>query len=274
MIIMEKFLSMKINLPKLIESKIMRALVEFDMIQDGDKILIGLSGGKDSLLLTYALAILRERLAKKFSLAALTIDPKFDENFKNVAAKLTKFCEELNIEHKIHEVNISEVIAAQGKNPCFTCAYFRRAAVNRIANELGANKVAYAHHLDDAAETFLMSLLSSGQLTTFQPKTFLSRTNITVIRPLIYLREFEVKSFIAKNNFDVLKSPCPIDGTTNRQTVKNLIADLRKIFPDVFNHLTAAMRKNSVGDLWEPIKTRKQMRETYFSYIHRLPTKG
>ena len=256
-------------LPKLIESKIMRALVEFDMIQDGDKILIGLSGGKDSLLLTYALSILRERLAKNFSLAALTIDPKFDKNFKNVAAKLTKFCEELNIEHKIHEVNISEVIAAQGKNPCFTCAYFRRAAVNRIANELDANKVAYAHHLDDAAETFLMSLLSSGQLTTFQPKTFLSRTNITVIRPLIYLREFEVENFIAAKNFDVLKSPCPIDGKTNRQVIKNLIVELGKIFPDLFDHLTAAMRKNSVGELWDAPKTRRQMRETYFSYVHK-----
>ena len=140
-----------------------------------------------------------------------------------------------------------------------------------MAKEIGANKVAYAHHLDDAVETFLMSLLSSGQLTTFLPKTFLDRTGITVIRPLIYLREFEVKSFVAANNFDVLKSPCPIDGTTNRQTVKNLIVDLRKIFPDLFNHLTAAMRKNSIGDLWEPVKTRQQMRETYFSYVHRPP---
>ena len=256
-------------LSKSIEGKIMRALVEFDMIQDGDKILIGLSGGKDSLLLTYALATFQKRLAKNFSLAALTIDPNFNENFHLNAAKLTEFCSTLGIEHKIESVDIADVIHVQNKNPCFTCAYFRRAAINRVAKEIGANKVAYAHHLDDAVETFLMSLLSSGQLTTFLPKTFLDRTGITVIRPLIYLREFEVKSFIAANNFDVLKSPCPIDGTTNRQTVKNLIVDLRKIFPDLFNHLTAAMRKNSIGDLWEPIKTRKQMRETYFSYVHR-----
>ena len=254
---------------KLIESKVMRALVEFEMIDDGDKILIGLSGGKDSLLLTYTLAILRDRLAKKFSLAALTIDPQFDENFHVNAAKLKKFCDELGIEHRIHAVDIAGIIREQGKNPCFTCAYFRRAAINRVANEIGAKKVAYAHHLDDAVETFFMSLLSSGQLTTFQPKTFLSRTNVTVIRPLVYLREVEVKKFVAEKNFEVLKSPCPIDGATNRQTIKNLIAELGKDFPDLFEHLAAAMRKNSVGELWDAPKTRRQMREIYFSYVHK-----
>lgn len=256
-------------LPKVIESKVMRALVEFDMIQDGDKILIGLSGGKDSQALTYALANMKKILARNFSLVALTIDPNFDENFQYNAAKLTEFCKELNIEHKIQAVDIASAIQEANKNPCFTCAYFRRAAINRIANEIGANKVAYAHHLDDAVETFFMGLLSSGQLTTFQPKTFLSRSNVTVIRPLIYLREFEIKSFVRKKNFEVLKSPCPIDGTTNRQTIKNLIADLGKIFPDLFDHLTAALRKNSVGELWDSPKTRQQMREIYYSYVHR-----
>ena len=256
-------------LQKLIESKIMRALVEFDMIQDGDKILIGLSGGKDSLLLTYALANFRKLLARNFSISALTIDPNFTENFHSNAADLTKFCKSLDIEHKIHSVDIAGVIREQNKNPCFTCAYFRRAAINRIANEIGANKVAYAHHLDDAVETFFMSLLSSGQLTTFQPKTFLNRTNVTVIRPLIYLREFEIKNFIAEKNFEVLKSPCPIDGKTNRQTIKNLIVELEKTFPDLFDHLAAAMRKNSIGELWDAPKNRQQMRELYFSYVHK-----
>ena len=248
----------------------MRALVEFDMIQDGDKILIGLSGGKDSLLLTYALAKFRERLAKKFSLAALTIDPNFDGDFQTNAAKLTEFCKALNIEHQIQSVDIAGVInePTNKKNPCFTCAYFRRAAINRIAKEIGANKVAYAHHLDDAVETFLMGLLSSGQLTTFLPKTFLDRSQVTVIRPLIYLREFEVRKFVTVKNFEVLKSPCPIDGATNRQRIKEFIAEQRKNFPNLFEHLTAAMRKNSVGDLWDAPKTRQQMKETYFSYVH------
>ena len=259
---------MKIFLPQEIFGKLIRAVVEFDLIQDGDKILIGLSGGKDSLFLTYALAALQERIARKFSLIALTIDPKFDENFKNNLNELKNFCDKFKIPHKILETDIAGAIENQkNKKPCFTCSYFRRAAVNRIANEIGANKVAYAHHLDDAVETFFMSLLSSGQLTTFLPKTFLSRTNLTVIRPLVYFREFEIENFVKENNFEVLKSPCPFDGKTNRQTIKNLISDLGKNFPDLFNHLAAAMRKNSVGELWDAAKTRKEMKEIYFSYM-------
>ena len=255
-------------LPQQLFSKLIRAVVEFDLIQDGDKILVGLSGGKDSLFLTYALTVLREKIARNFSLYALTVDPQFDENFEHTSEKLKKFCDDLKIPHKYLKTDIAGTISAQkNKKPCFTCAYFRRAAVNRVANEIGADKVAYAHHLDDAVETFFMSLLSSGQLTTFLPKTFLSRTNLTVIRPLIYLREFEIEKFVEEKNFEVVKSPCPIDGKTNRQTVKNLITDLNKIFPDLFQHLTAAMRKNSVGELWDEKKSRQDMKKIYYSYV-------
>lgn len=254
-------------LPQLIFSKIFRAVVEFELIDDGDKILIGVSGGKDSLLLTYALACLRQRTKKNFSLAALTINPKFTDDFADNLKRITKFCAELEIPHEVRDLDIAGLIREQGnKNPCYTCAYFRRAAMNRRANELGANKVAYAHHLDDAVETFFMSLLSTGQLTTFQPKTFLDRSNVTVIRPLVYVRERDVERFARKYKLDVLKSPCPFDGATNRQRVKNLIRDLGKDFPDLFNHLVAAMRKNSIGDLWDAPKSRDEMRATYFSF--------
>ena len=255
---------LKINLPQILFSKIVRAIVEFELIDDGDKILIGVSGGKDSLLLTYALAVLKRRAKKNFSLAALTIDPKFSDDLSEKLSAVKKFCNELGIKHEVREVDIADLIREQeNKSPCFTCAYFRRAAVNRYANEIDANKVAYAHHLDDAVETFFMSLLSSGQLTTFQPKTFLDRTNITVIRPLVYVREAEVENFT--RDFDVLKSPCPFDGLTNRQRIKNLIVDLEKDFPDLFNHLAAAMRKDSIGELWDVPKTRQQMRAEYFA---------
>lgn len=254
-------------LPQLIFSKVFRAVVEFELIDDGDKILIGVSGGKDSLLLTYALACLRQRTKKNFSLAALTINPKFTDDFADKLKRITKFCAELGIEHEIRDLDIAGLIREQGnKNPCYTCAYFRRAAMNRRANELGANKVAYAHHLDDAVETFFMSLLSTGQLTTFQPKTFLDRSNITVIRPLVYVRERDVERFARKYKLDVLKSPCPFDGATNRQRVKELISKLGKDFPDLFNHLAAAMRKNSIGELWDAPKSRDEMRATYFSF--------
>ena len=254
------------NLPQIIFSKIFRAVVEFELIDDGDKILIGISGGKDSLFLTYALATLKLRTKKDFLLSALTINPKFTDDFGEKILAVKNFCNELGIEHTTHEIDIAKLIREQNnKSPCYTCAYFRRAVVNRVANELGANKVAYAHHLDDAVETFFMSLLSSGQLNTFRPKTFLDRTNITVIRPLVYVREAEIKNFVAKSGFDVLKSPCPFDGNTNRQTVKNLIKDLEKTFPDLFNHLATAIRKNSIGELWDAPKTREQMRENYFA---------
>lgn len=257
---------MNINLPQIIFSKIFRAVVEFDMIDAGDKILIGVSGGKDSLLLAYALACLKRRTKKNFSLTAVTIDPRFTDDFAEKISRVKNFCAALDIEHIAHAVDIAALIREQSQSPCYTCAFFRRAAVNRIANELGANKVAYAHHLDDAVETFFMSLLSSGQLTTFLPKTFLDRTNVTVIRPLVYLREDEIQNFAAEKNFDVLKSPCPFDGQTNRQRVKNLIADLEPNFPDLFSHLAAAMRKNSIGELWDAPKTRAAMRETYYSF--------
>ncbi|MBR1396359.1 MAG: tRNA 2-thiocytidine biosynthesis protein TtcA [Selenomonadaceae bacterium] len=257
---------MKLTLPKHLFSKLVRAVVEFELISAGDKILIGVSGGKDSLFLTYALALLRQRFKIKFELAALTINPMFNNNF-NVDS-VNSFCKSLDIDHIVQEVDIAGVIASQqNKKPCFTCAYFRRAAVNRYANEIGANKVAYAHHHDDAVETFLMSLLSSGQINTFMPKTYLDRSNITVIRPLVYLREKEIIDFVRESNFNVVKSPCPIDGKTNRQTTKELIASLNKQFPGVFDHLSSAIRQNAVHELWQPPKTTAQMRETYFNYL-------
>ena len=256
-----------LTLPQILFSKIFRAVVEFELIDAGDKILIGISGGKDSLLLTYALACLKQRTKKNFSLAALTIDPKFSDDFGEKILAVKNFCNELGINHEVRELDIAGLIREQdNKSPCYTCAYFRRALVNRYANEIGANKVAYAHHLDDAVETFFMSLLSTGQLNTFRPKTFLDRTNITVIRPLVYVREFEVEKFARRQGFDVLKSPCPFDGATNRQRVKELIRDLEKDFPDLFSHLAAALRKNSIGELWDAPKTRDQMRQTYFSF--------
>lgn len=254
-------------LPQIIFSKIFRAVVEFELIDDGDKILIGISGGKDSLLLAYALACLKHRTKKNFSLAALTINQQFADDFDEKISAVKNFCSELEIPHEVRDIDIAGLIREQGnKNACYTCAYFRRAVMNRCANEFGANKIAYAHHLDDAVETFFMSLLSTGQLTTFKPKTFLDRTNLTVIRPLIYVRESEVKKFAAERGFEVMKSPCPFDGLTNRQRVKNLIPELEKDFPDLFSHLAAALRKNSIGELWDAPKTREQMRDTYFSF--------
>ena len=181
---------MKFQLPQLYFSKLMRAITEFQLIQDNDNIMIVVSGGKDSLFLAYAMAMMQQRLKKHFTLQAVTINPMFSPDF--AVEKIASYMKELNIPFSSHAVDIAGTIAAQdGKDPCFTCAYFRRGAVNRFAKEHGCNKVAYAHHNDDAVETLLMGLLYSGQIHTFTPSTYLDKSDLTVIRPLVYFREQE-----------------------------------------------------------------------------------
>ena len=272
---------MKINIPQLHFSKIMCAIVEFELISNGDKILIGLSGGKDSLFLTYALAVMQKRIKKSFSLEAVTIDPMFSEEYdytpvdkKNTLSfsenhynALTDFCHSLDIPHTVHKVNIASAIKAQkNSDPCFTCAFLRRGAINHFALRHGCNKVAYAHHHDDAVETFLMSLFFSGQLQTFLPKTFLSKTGITVIRPLVYIREKEIIDSLGIIPCSPLPSSCPFNGRTARQKTKNIIDNLSKENPLLYDHLSSAMRENSVKSLWPKIKHRSEMQRAYFSY--------
>lgn len=258
---------MNINLPQTHFSRLMRAIVEFNLIEENDKILIGLSGGKDSTFLAYALAVMRERLPKKFELAAITIDPMFTNDFDST--KIEEFCNNLNIPFYTQAVDIAGTIKEQnGKDPCFTCAFFRRGAINRFAKEKGFNKIAYAHHNDDAVETFLMSLLYSGQLKTFLPKTYLDRTELTVIRPLVYFRETEIRDTISIHGFAPIDSPCPINGKTKRQEIKELIASLSKNNPILYSHLAAGMRDNAVIELWPSTQNRKQMKERYDTYMY------
>lgn len=258
---------MNIQLPQMYFSRILRAIVEFDLIEENDKILIGLSGGKDSVFMTYALAVLRERLNKNFSLAAITIDPMFTDKFET--NRLEKFCTDLKIPFFTQQVDIAGIIKEQnGKDPCFTCAFFRRGAVNRYAKEKGYNKVAYAHHNDDAVETFFMSLLCSGQLKTFSPKTYLDRKDLTVIRPLVYFRESELKDSVHIHGFTPIESPCPLNGKTKRQEIKELIATLGKNNPMLYSHLAAGMRESAIVELWPPQKNRYEMKDIYNKFIY------
>lgn len=257
---------MNIQLPQSYFSKLMRAVVEFEMIENGDHILIGVSGGKDSLFLVYAMAILRQRLKKDFRLSALNIDPMFRPDFQ--PAPIAQFCESLHIPFASRKVDIAGAIRDQdGKKACFTCSYFRRGAINRFAKEQGMNKIAYAHHHDDAVETFFMSLLYSGQLTTFTPVTYLDRMDLTVIRPLVYFREEELRDAQRYHGCQPMPSPCPLDGKTVRQKVKELIASLNDENPLIYDHLAAAMRKGALGELWPAAKNRDEMRETYYRYM-------
>lgn len=229
-------------------TKIWRALIEFNMISAGDKILIGLSGGKDSMFLTAALAEVQKHAPMRFSLACYTVDNMFDDKFP--AHELEAFCQQFGLEHYHEQVNIMEAWKNRGNTPCFSCAYFRRAATNRKAGELGFNKIALAHHNDDAVETFLLNLLNSGQQKTFLPVTFLTRTQLTVLRPLIYYREHEIIDYIQKLALIPLKNPCPYDGHTQRQDMKELILTLSKNNPELYSHLAAAMRETPGRELW------------------------
>lgn len=264
---------MKFALPQLYFSKLMRAITEFEMIQEGDKILIGVSGGKDSIFLAYAMAMMQQRLKKKFELEAVTINPMFSDDFQ--IEPISRYMAELNIPFTSFPVDIAGAIEAQdGKDPCFTCAFFRRGAVNRHAKERGCNKVAYAHHHDDAVETFFMSLLYSGQLHTFTPNTYLDKMDLTVIRPLVYFREQEIRDAIQYHGFTPIPSQCPNDGHTVRQTVKELIQTMSADNPQLYPHLAAAMRANAVGELWPAPKSRKEMQQAYYQYMYGDQAKG
>lgn len=257
---------MKYQLPQLYFSKILRAIVEFDLIQQDDTILIGLSGGKDSLLLTYALAMMRQRLKKRFSLRALTINPMFSPSFDTEA--LQAFCDSLAIPFAVQSIDIAALVKEQpNKSACYTCSFFRRGAINRYALAHKCNKIAYAHHNDDAVETLLMGLLYAGQIKTFTPKTYLDRTGLTVIRPLIYLRESEIQDARRYHGMDPVPSPCPLDGHTVRQKVKDWLAAMSAEEPLLYPRLASALRQDSVGELWPPAKSRAEMAATYRQYM-------
>lgn len=238
-------------------SKLWRAIIEFDMLQPGDRILIGLSGGKDSMFLTAALAEIKKYSPIPFDLACYTVNAMFAPDFPR--QQLEDFCNSYGIKHYSDDVNVMEAWQHKGSSPCFTCAYFRRAATNRRALELGFNKVALAHHHDDAVETFFMNLCTSGQLRTFLPVTPLSRTGLTVLRPLLYYRESEIRQLVEKLKLQPLKNPCPYDGHTTRQDVKEHIADLDKRYPEIYEHLAAAMRCSETQELWPQKLSQKEL---------------
>lgn len=245
----------------------MRAITEFELIQDNDRIMIGVSGGKDSIFLAYAMAMMRQRIKKKFELMAVTVNPMFSDSFDLVPIK--DFMQRLDIPHYSFDVDIKGAIDAQGgKDPCYTCAFFRRGAVNRYAKEQGCNKVAYAHHNDDAVETLFMGLLYSGQVHTFTPSTYLDKIDITVIRPLVYFREQEIIDAIQYHQVQPVPSPCPNDGHTIRQRVKELIQEMSIENPQLYPHLASAMRENAVGELWPAPKNRKEMKKAYYDYMY------
>lgn len=256
---------MKITLPQKYYSRLWRAITEFDLLAAGDRILVGLSGGKDSVFLVYALAAVRDCSPRPFELAAVTLDPQFTTDFD--PAPLAAFCAGLGVSHHALKADIAGIIAkGGGKDPCFVCSYFRRAVINNFAVANGFNKIAYAHHHDDAVETFVMGLLYTGQLKTFLPRTHLDRTGLTVIRPLVYFREKELRASVRLHGFTPLPSPCPLDGKTKRQEIKELIRGWEKTHKHAFKHLAAAMRESPASELWPAAPSRAELQSLNRSF--------
>lgn len=211
---------------KRIVSCVRKAIEDYDMIQDGDKVAVGVSGGKDSLVLLGALASLSRYYPKKFEVVGLTLDMGYDSDY----SRIKEYCKSFGVEHIVKRTNIKEVIFDYRKeeNPCSLCAKMRRGALNDFAIEQGCKRVALGHHNDDVLETFMLSLLYEGRINCFSPVTFLDRSGIYQIRPLIYVREGDIRSLVKRTDVPVLKSQCPVDGVTKRQEIKEIISSLDK----------------------------------------------
>lgn len=222
-----------------------KAIDDYHLIDSGDKIAVGISGGKDSLALLYALSGLRRFYPNSFDLVAVTVDLGY-EGFD--LAPIKKLCNELEVPYHIVHTEIGKIIFEERKeaSPCSLCAKMRKGALNTAIKELGCNKVAYAHHMDDVIETVFLSMIFEGRFYSFPPKTYLEDTDITIIRPMIYVSEAEVKGFQNKYQLPVVKNPCPVDGNTKREYVKNLIRQMNLDHPGVKTRLFHAIQTGKI----------------------------
>ncbi len=226
-------------------SYVRKAIDDYQMIEENDHIAIGISGGKDSLTLLYALHGLTRFYPKHFRIHAVTVDL----GFQNLNLdKIRALCESLEVPYTIVSTDIAKIIFEDRKesNPCSLCAKMRKGALNDAMKQMGCNKVAYAHHKDDVVETMLMSLIFEGRFHTFSPVTYLDRTGITVIRPMLYMREADVVGFINKYEVPVVKSPCPADGHTKREYVKKLLKQLNLENPGVKERMFTAIQTGNM----------------------------
>lgn len=222
-------------------SEVRKAVDDYRMIAEDDKIAVGISGGKDSLTLLYALSSLRRFYPHPFELVAVTVDL----GFANLdLSEIKKLCEKLEVPYTVVKTQIGQIVFEQRQenNPCALCAKMRKGALNEAMKQLGCNKIAYAHHMDDVVETMMLSLLYEGRFHTFSPVTYLDDTGLTVIRPLIYMKEADVIGFVRKYEVPVVKSPCPADGHTKREYVKQLLKQLNTENPGVKQRMFTAIQ--------------------------------
>ena len=235
-----------------------RCVDDYDMIKSGDKIAVGVSGGKDSVVLLRLLAGLREYFDKPFELAAITIDMGLGMDY----SEISKLCEELNVPYHIIKTEIAPIIFdhRKEKNPCSMCAKMRRGALNQAILDLGFHKLALGHHYDDAVETFVMSLIYEGRISCFQPVTDLDRTGIVQIRPMLYIHERTVDNFAKRMELPIIENRCPVDKATKREEIKQLIFDLSNTYPDLKERIFGAMQRLPLPE-WQPHGRYKRPKE-------------
>lgn len=226
-----------------------RCVDDYNMIQPGDRIGVGVSGGKDSLALLVFLAELRKYHNNPFTLEAISIDLGMGMDYSGVE----ELCRRLEVPFHLIKTEIGPVIFEyrKEKNPCSMCSKMRRGALNQAILDKGLNKLALGHHYDDAVETFMMSLLYEGRISCFQPVTDLDRTGVIQIRPMLYIHERTIDNFVSKQGLPVLENRCPVDKSTKREEVKKLIYDLSATYPDLKERIFGAMQRFPLPE-WEP----------------------
>lgn len=223
-----------------------KAIEDYNMIEEGDKIAICLSGGKDSITMLHGFKALQRFYPKKFDIVAISIHPGFEFFDTNL---LQKICDKLDVPLFIEKSNIKEIVfdVRKEKNPCSLCANLRRGIINSVAIREGCNKIALGHNKDDVLETFMLNLLYTGSVNTFAPVSYMDRTKITLVRPLIYAKEKDTRRFIKQNDIQVMPKACPMDGYSKREDIKNMIYNIRKDIPKVEANLFGAIIRNVDG---------------------------
>lgn len=235
-----------------------RCVQDYNMIAEGDRIGVGVSGGKDSVALLAFLAELRKYNDKKFDVEAITIDMGLGMDY----SPMVKLCEQLDVKFNLVHTEIGPIIFdhRKEKNPCSMCAKMRRGALNQALLDRGMNKLALGHHYDDAVETFMMSLIYEGRISCFQPVTDLDRTGIIQIRPMLYIHEKTIDSFVSRNHLPIITNRCPVDKYTKREEIKQLVYDLSATYPDLKERIFGAMQRFPLPE-WEPKGRYKRPKE-------------